>query len=208
MSLRQQKKARARSHIVGVATQLFNQQGISATTTRQIAADAGISYQTLYNYFPSKTQIVQAIIAADITRWGLEVDAVIKQYNGNLLQTLADISQTGFDQINSENVELWREMAVGLFGQNFDESSFITLNQAVHERYYALLRMSQGMGHLQSDTDLHLLAHTLFCLTDYALLLFFLNPNQDKQAALQTLKDQIALLINPYTTRITAQQSF
>ncbi len=201
MSLRQQKKARARSNIVSVATQLFNQQGITATTTRQIAVDAGVSYQTLYNYFPSKTQIVQAIIAADVAEWGMEVDAVIKHYNGDLLQTLADISQTGFDQINSENVELWREMAVGLIGQNFDESSFISLNQAAHERYYALLRMAQGMGHLQPDTDLHLLAHTLFCLTDYALLLFFLHPDQDKQVALKTLQDQIVLLISPYTTQ-------
>ncbi|XOV82545.1 MAG: TetR/AcrR family transcriptional regulator [bacterium] len=198
VSLRQQKKIQARERIVEEADRLFRSQGIAGTTTRQIAERAGISYLTLYNYFPSKALIVHAIIAAEVGLWGAAVDSVIKKYDGHLQQTLADITQLGFDQFNDENMELWRQVSVALFSQSLDETQLISLNQVAHERYHALLLMAQGMGHLDADVDLHLLAHTLYCLTEYAFLLFFLDHNQDKITAAATLREQINLVIGPY----------
>jgi AcrR family transcriptional regulator len=198
VSLRQQKKNQAREKIVAQANQLFRNQGIAATTTRQIAEAAAISYQTLYNYFPSKAHIVHAIIAAEVGLWGTAVDGVIKRYDGNLQQTLADITQLGFDQFNDENMELWRQVSVALFSQSLDETQLTSLNQVAHERYHALLLMAQGMGHLDTQVDLHLLAHTLYCLTEYSFLLFFLDHKQDKAAAMSTLREQINLVIRPY----------
>lgn len=198
MSLREQKKTQAREKIVAEADKLFRSQGIEATTTRQIAAHAGISYQTLYNYFPSKALIVHAIIAAEVGLWGNVVDGLIKRYDGNLLQTLTEINQVGFDQFNEENMALWRQVSVAVFSQSMDETKLISLNQIAHERYHALLLMAQGMGHLDAQVDLHLLAHTLYCLTEYAFLLFFLDHSQDKQTAMSTLQEQINLVIRPY----------
>ena len=123
---------------------------------------------------------------------------MIRQYDGNLLQSLADINQVGFDQFKQENMELWRQVSVALFSQSLDEAQLISLNQVAHERYHALLLMAQGMGHLDAEVDLHLLAHTLFCMTEYAFLVFFLDRNQDKETAKSTLQDQINLLIRPY----------
>lgn len=200
MSLRQQKKTRAREKIVAQADYLFRRQGIASTTTRQIAEHAGISYQTLYNYFPSKAHIVHAIIAAEVGLWGSAVDGIIKRYDGNLQQTLTEITQLGFDQFNDENMELWRQVSVALFSQRLDDTQLTSLNQVAHERYHALLLMAQGMGHLDAQVDLHLLAHTLYCLTEYAFLLFFLDHNQDKATAISTLQEQINLVIRPYQT--------
>jgi len=203
MSLRQQNKAKARANILSAAEQLFAGQGGRSTTTRQIAQLAGVSYQTLYNYFPSKAHVVRALIDEDIQAWGAHVDSVIKQYDGDLLDTLREINRSCFDIMQGDKLGLWREIMAHF--ANWDpqaDQQLATLNVVAHERYHALLSMAQGTGELQPDVDLHLLAHTLFCLTDYAMLRYFLALNADENtepaAHMQTLTEQLGQLLRPY----------
>ena len=60
--LRERKKQRARSDILAAANTLIARKGYADTTMREIAEAADVSYQTLYNYFPSKAQIVRAML--------------------------------------------------------------------------------------------------------------------------------------------------
>ena len=46
--------------ILSTADRLFNGQGIRAVGVDTIAAEAGISKRTLYNYFPSKDELIVA----------------------------------------------------------------------------------------------------------------------------------------------------
>ena len=203
MSLRQQNKAKARANILAAAGQLIASQGGQSTTTRQIAAQAGISYQTLYNYFPSKAHIIRALIEADIQSWVAEVEQVIKHYNGDLLATLSEVNRRCFAIMQGEKVELWREiMSQFASWDPGADQELATLNVVAHERYHALLSMAQGVGELRANVDLHLLAHTLFCLTDYAMLRYFLTLNTDPQTDpaphMQTLQEQLTQLVTPY----------
>jgi AcrR family transcriptional regulator len=61
--LRDRKKARRRDEIVSAARDLFARQGIDATTMADIAAAAGVSSPTVFNYFGSKDGILIAMIA-------------------------------------------------------------------------------------------------------------------------------------------------
>ena len=157
-----------------------------------------MSYQTLYNYFPTKAHIVQALATDDLAAWSTEIDATIKQYRGNLLETLAELNRIGLDQFAADGTELRPAIAWQLFTQNLQQQQPVSVNQVTHERYHALLSMAQGMGQLQHNVDLHLLSHTLYCLTDYALLRYFLAPEQDKVSILTTVQEQLELLITPY----------
>lgn len=60
--LRDRKKARRRDEIIAVAKDLFTRQGIDVTTMVDIAAAAGISAPTVFNYFGSKDGILIAMI--------------------------------------------------------------------------------------------------------------------------------------------------
>lgn len=60
--LRDRKKARRRDEIMTAAKGLFARQGIDATTMADIAAAAGISAPTVFNYFGSKDGILIAMI--------------------------------------------------------------------------------------------------------------------------------------------------
>jgi AcrR family transcriptional regulator len=58
MNLRERKKVAAWRVIRAAALRLFDEQGFDATTVEQIAAEAGISRATFFNYFPSKEAVV------------------------------------------------------------------------------------------------------------------------------------------------------
>jgi AcrR family transcriptional regulator len=56
--LREQKKARTRAAIAAAAAALFARDGYASVTMTQIAAQASVAEQTLYNYFPAKENLV------------------------------------------------------------------------------------------------------------------------------------------------------
>jgi len=56
--LRERKKARTRQHIAETAARLFAEQGYEQVTVSEIAREAEVAEQTLYNYFPTKEQLV------------------------------------------------------------------------------------------------------------------------------------------------------
>jgi AcrR family transcriptional regulator len=61
-----------REQIINVAAELFAQQGFKGTTTRQIAAEAGITEALVYRYFSTKKSLYSAIIAhktSETTVW-------------------------------------------------------------------------------------------------------------------------------------------
>ncbi|MDO6965313.1 TetR/AcrR family transcriptional regulator [Rhizobium alvei] len=66
--LRSRKKAKRRDEIIGAARTLFARQGIDATTMADIAAAAGISAPTVFNYFGSKDGILIALISEGTTK--------------------------------------------------------------------------------------------------------------------------------------------
>ena len=198
MSLRQQNKIKARGRIVEAAEALIAEQGVDATTTRQIAERAGISYQTLYNYFPTKMLIVRAILETELAQWSSEVEIRVKRYDGDLIETLVDITRIGAVLLAGKQRALWESLVSQIFQlARDDEAEVEALSNVAHEHFYALLHQAQGMGHLRREVDLHLLAHTLFCLTDYAAMYFLLSPVSVDQH-LKTQREQFALVITPY----------
>jgi AcrR family transcriptional regulator len=58
MGLREAKKARTQRHIADTAARLFAERGYEAVTVSEIARAAEVAEQTLYNYFPTKEQLV------------------------------------------------------------------------------------------------------------------------------------------------------
>ena len=57
MGLREVKKQQTREHIAAAAMRLFAIHGFDDVTVSQVAADAGVSEKTVFNYFPTKEDL-------------------------------------------------------------------------------------------------------------------------------------------------------
>jgi AcrR family transcriptional regulator len=56
--LRELKKARSRQHIADTAARLFAERGYEHVAVSDVAREAEVAEQTVYNYFPTKEQLV------------------------------------------------------------------------------------------------------------------------------------------------------
>ena len=60
--LRERQKQERFNRIIGAATSQFAVQGIDSTTMANIAREAGVSTPTVFNYFPSKDELLLALV--------------------------------------------------------------------------------------------------------------------------------------------------
>jgi AcrR family transcriptional regulator len=56
------KRAEKREHLIGVAIELFNRCGYHASGVDRVIAEAGIAKTTLYRHFPSKEDLIVAVL--------------------------------------------------------------------------------------------------------------------------------------------------
>ncbi|MCX7063413.1 MAG: TetR/AcrR family transcriptional regulator [Proteobacteria bacterium] len=198
MSLREQKKVRARSDILAATRTLIGRKGYESTTMRDIAEAAKLSYQTLYNYFPSKAQIVQAMLSADVARIDARFTAIVGG-SGDLTGKLHQLIKQSFDLIAHRERALWREIVLDVLKQSSEFMALMALiDSRGHQALQLLLRNAQRDGELDPYVDADLVAHTLYSITDFAFLRFVLEPNLSKVVVLKTLRNQVELLVQPY----------
>ena len=62
LTLRQQQAVARRKQILEKALHLFAKQGFDGTSTRQIAQEAGITEGLIFHYFPTKADLLTAVL--------------------------------------------------------------------------------------------------------------------------------------------------
>jgi AcrR family transcriptional regulator len=75
---RQERGARRVEEIVAAAAALFAQHGFDGTSMNAIAKAAGLGIGSLYQYFPSRDAIVDAVAETYLAAWRAEKDEALK----------------------------------------------------------------------------------------------------------------------------------
>ena len=205
MSLREAKKQRARQDILAAARELIDADGYEQTTMRDIAAAAELSYQTLYNYFPTKALILQALLLEDVNHVAAAMDALVAEHaagNRPLLPTLHAMFREDLDAVSQRDRESWRVVAVDYMQQQGEAAHLYELIDAKsHENLLSLLESARAQGELVKSVDPQLLADTLFSISYHAVWRYILEPSTAKSELLAALEAQTSLLLTPYLQR-------
>ena len=97
IGLRARKKLESRSAILEAASRLIEERGYDATTMRDIADAAGVSHQTLYNYFPTKALVVHGLLTADRERFADRMNRLLDDDSSDLLTVLDGVVKLAFE---------------------------------------------------------------------------------------------------------------
>ena len=204
MPTRQQNKVLVRNRFIEASQSLLASQSIQAISSRQIAVEAGISYQSLYNHYPTQGQIYADALREGAKPLSAQLDLVVKNYEADLLQAFGVIDTLRLDHLENSGMATWQFVANNMYAnldsgahnQETEEASLIRiLDPRIYERTHGLLQMAQGMGHLREQLDLQLIAYTLICLSDYALGRYLKFQKVSKRSVLQTSQEQYGLLL-------------
>jgi AcrR family transcriptional regulator len=104
--LRERKRRQTRQALVGAAMRLFEEKGYDETTVAEIAAAAGVSTKTFFNYFASKDEVLFPHLHGRIDR---AVSVIEHRGPG---EDLADVLIRAMEQMLADAVR--DELAAGL----------------------------------------------------------------------------------------------
>lgn len=201
-SLRARKKRAARAQILAAADTLLKNQGYEQTTMRDIAREAEVSYQTLYNYFSAKGDILFQLLVDRIEDVSGQYAEVLKRLDGDLLDALDELARITCMALTSSDRTLWQTALISLLNQESGASKLFDLIDAVaHQSLEALLSMARTSGDLTPTVPVAELANTLYDLMDYAVVRLLLDPNTDVQTTLQNLSARFSVVLSPQLTR-------
>lgn len=167
---RQQQALIRREQIIEAAISLFAQQGFDGTTTRQIASSIGITEGLIFHYFPTKADLLNAVLE---TRHG---------FIGELRQFLDHVDQHPVSEVLPEIAVRWlqllrNEAAITsvLFGAaQTNPQVYLALQGIIQEgieRLSNYLRSRIQTGELRTDLPVETSAFMFFA----SLMIFFLT---------------------------------
>jgi len=81
MGLRQRKEEQTRARIMDVSFQIFCNHGIGEATMADIAEQSDVSRTTLYNYFPSKQILLEAVYIQNLQNSVMKINESITKIN-------------------------------------------------------------------------------------------------------------------------------
>jgi TetR/AcrR family transcriptional regulator len=88
-SQRQRRKEARPQELLDAALDLFVERGFAATRSEDVAARAGVSKGTLYLYYPSKEELLKAVIRHHVVNQIAEGVQIVRDFNGSAAELLA-----------------------------------------------------------------------------------------------------------------------
>lgn len=89
-------RGNTRQRILDAATDLFGRRGVEAVSLDVIAAEVGVAKQTLLYWFPSKDDLVQAVLVAAVHELSLGIEAAIRASSDDPLDRVEAVVRAVF----------------------------------------------------------------------------------------------------------------
>lgn len=92
------------------AVQVLLKEGKERLTTRKVADRAGVSVGTLYQYFPNKSALLQAVLRDHLEGVARAIDGMCGEWKGGTLDEMATALVEGFLKAKLHRVEVSRAL--------------------------------------------------------------------------------------------------
>lgn len=96
---RQRRKEARPQELLDAALALFVEKGFAATRSEEVAARAGVSKGTLYLYYPSKEELLKAVIRQNLSHVLAAGADVAEGFEGSMAELLATMLRTWWEHV-------------------------------------------------------------------------------------------------------------
>lgn len=129
MRVTNEKKQATRQRLLLVAGELFREQGLASTTTRDIAKKARLASGTMFNYFQSKEELALAIVGELLQQAHVEF-AATRRLAGTLDEWLFGLVAVELRHLKTTHSFMKDVLAVMQHSPGADESNVTTVRRA------------------------------------------------------------------------------
>jgi AcrR family transcriptional regulator len=205
--LRDRKKAQQRLDLIKVAVKLFKKRGYETVRMEDIAAAADVSTKTVYNYFPTKRDILIEFLVSDRERsMGLFND-IIRMPRGEPVEDLLRLMEADIgDVVSAGERSLWLEIMAVTVRERGDDR-FRRYRLMFTSYIEALLGELQVNGKLSASLDLPLAANLIHVLHSENFDNFCTVKHLTVSDALSMARDQLVLLLNGWVVDSPASKA-
>ena len=91
--------------ILQATVQLLTKEGVAKITTRRVAARAGVSIGTLYQYFPNKNSLLYVLVRQQIESFEVNFDKACTAVRGATLTEMAEVLASAFVKTKFKDAE-------------------------------------------------------------------------------------------------------
>lgn len=173
--------------IVVAASVCFARRGFHAATMPEICREAGLSPGTVYRYFRSKDDLIEALVALDLEERLASLQAIDERSDAlaaidhSIDQAMAAVADPLSAALYAEVIaESARNPRVGAAVRRYDE--------LVTDEFARILRRAQDAGQIDPGLDPHVVAELFGDALDGLIVRRALMPDRDAAPYADTLK--------------------
>lgn len=188
-SLRDRQRAQTRAEIIRVAFDLFGRHGYTDVSVETIAAEAGVSRATFFNYFPKKDLLLSEIANARIAR----LQAILAEARtADPIPTIPGIVEIVL-KLTRENARISMSAKQLLLATIFGAASRGFLLIA---REHAIEVLTQNLQAVPGFTkNPQLAAETLFSIYIATMLEWLMREGVPENWLVDTMRDRLNLVM-------------
>lgn len=117
---RERRKESRPGELLDAALDLFVEKGFAATRAEEVAARAGVSKGTLFLYFPSKEELLKAVVRENIAGRFKEWNAEFEAFEGSAADALRAFMRLWWERVGATKASGITKLMLGE-GHNFPD---------------------------------------------------------------------------------------
>jgi AcrR family transcriptional regulator len=196
--LRERQKVKRRRDILDAAARLFKRDGFAAASIDEIAANAALSAGTVYNYFPSKGDLLLALVALDGQEVRSAGAAIVEAPPADPVKAVCRLLEVYVDHaLVHLDKRLWRQMMANAlaFADTPLGAGYRDLDRKLAEQVADLCRTLQGRGRLARQVDCDDAGQILFFICNSLFMEFVADDAMSRAKMKERLFRQVRLTL-------------
>jgi len=185
--LRERRRRQTRGEIIRAAFELFAKSGYEAVSMDSVAAAAGVSRATLFNYFPQKELILREIAAARMQKLK---EILIEFGASGKTPSYSDIVDLVL-RLSEENARIGEHSKKLLLETIFRQASQGLLLAA---REQAIEALTKSMTSIMPGKNARLIAETMFAIYMATMLEWLMREDAPQSWLVDTMRRRLQVL--------------